>query len=283
MKIMNFIEVPSTMEEDLNKEHSTWIDDKYVMLDEGPSVTVYLGHQKEETVVYDTNETGHTVVRTVTKAFPIRIQKPLERGKVINAAEMEAYHLKTPMDVASFTASMARKFRENPEDREVTGHDEFIRWIKNELDRSGLFPKSTKDNTGIPVTYAYSFIRAVIQQSGFQDKEAVSLKKFYPEWTAGIHVNKDERYRHEGKLYKVVQGHNTQTGWEPSLSTSALWSVADEDNHSGDRSDPIPYEQNMELVLDKYYTQYGILYRCHQNMSPLPYDLKDIPAHVIPA
>ena len=41
------------------------------------------------------------------------------------------------MDVASFGASMARKFRENPDDPEVKEHDKFISWVKKELSGIG--------------------------------------------------------------------------------------------------------------------------------------------------
>lgn len=141
MKIMNYTKIPSTVDEDLNKEHSVWKDGKYMMLDEGPAVTVYLGHRTETVTETDVEEGEQSKERTVMTAFPVRVRKPLARGKVINAAEMCAYGLESPMDVASFGASLARKSREDPEDSEVVDHDEFIRWIKQELDSSGLFPQ----------------------------------------------------------------------------------------------------------------------------------------------
>ena len=46
---------------------------------------------------------------------------------------MQAYNLRSSMDVASLNASLARKYRENNSDEEVKEHDEFIEFVKSEL------------------------------------------------------------------------------------------------------------------------------------------------------
>ncbi len=131
MKAINHTEVPSSYEEDLNKIYSKWKNGKLVSLDEGRYVTLFVGHQSED--YYDNDEKiTHTV------AFPIRVEKPVNREKAINAAEMTAYGLSTAMDVASFTAALARKSREDAEDEEVVEHDDFISWIKSELTKIGI-------------------------------------------------------------------------------------------------------------------------------------------------
>ncbi len=121
--IKNYVEIPSTIDEDINKDVTTWKDGLMISLDEGDYITVYIGHEKED---------------DKTSAFPIRVRKPLERDKLINAAEMQAYGLNTSMDVASFNASLARKFRENEDDAEIKEHDEFISWVKSGLDKIGI-------------------------------------------------------------------------------------------------------------------------------------------------
>lgn len=129
---LNKIEVPTSRDEDYNAAYSTWKDGKFVSLDEGSHVTFYVGHESETT----TDEQGNELTRTI--AFPIRVAKPVTRDAAINAAEMEAYALTTAMEVASFTASLARKFRDNSTDEEVVAHDEFIAWIKDELTQIGI-------------------------------------------------------------------------------------------------------------------------------------------------
>ena len=46
-------------------------------------------------------------------------------------------------------------------------------------------------------------------------------------WTAGIAVERGEEYWYpdtDGTLYRVIQSHTTQTGWEPP-NVPALWGV----------------------------------------------------------
>jgi hypothetical protein len=129
---LNLTEVPSTKAQDANPTLTRWLDDKCISLDEGSHTTFFIGHQIEYYSDGDDSEVSRTV------AFPIRVQKPVSRDAAINAAEMEAYQLNTAMEVASFTASMARKFRENPQDSEVLAHDEFIQWVKQELTKIGI-------------------------------------------------------------------------------------------------------------------------------------------------
>ena len=54
------------------------------------------------------------------------------------------------------------------------------------------------------------------------DQTALTGMELYPTWAVGISVAKDSRYQYEGKLYKCVQAHTTQTDWTPDV-TPALW------------------------------------------------------------
>ena len=132
MKKINYLQVPSNQNDDSNKGLTFWKDGNCVGIDEGTHRVVYLGHKKSKI----TDENGEEL--EVTFAFPVRIEKPVTRDKAINAAEMEAYDLKSPMDVASFGTSLSRKFRENENDDEVKEHDEFIAWVKEGLTKVGL-------------------------------------------------------------------------------------------------------------------------------------------------
>ena len=72
------------------------------------------------------------------RTYPIRVDKPISRDVLINAAEMQAFGLVTAMDVASFNASLARKSREGEDNEDVKEHDEFINWVKEELTKIGI-------------------------------------------------------------------------------------------------------------------------------------------------
>ena len=130
--IKNYIEVPVSQEEDINKGLTTWKDGKCISLDEGEYITVYVDHFNE----ISSDEEDNEIVGE--KAYPIRVEKPISRDKLINAAEQQAYGLVTAMDVASFNASLARKSRENEDSEDVQEHDEFISWVKNKLTEIGI-------------------------------------------------------------------------------------------------------------------------------------------------
>lgn len=127
MNFKNTEIVPTTVEEDENRGASHWHEGKYAWLDEGTHVTFYIGHQTENT------EDG-----VVTRAYPIRVAKPVSRDMAINFAEMEVYGLRDAMAVASFNASLARKHRADGADPEVREHDEFIEWVRGELTKIGV-------------------------------------------------------------------------------------------------------------------------------------------------
>ena len=44
------------------------------------------------------------------------------------------------------------------------------------------------------------------------------------EWVAGISVSVGEEFTYNGTLYRVLQAHTTQAGWEPP-NVPALWAV----------------------------------------------------------
>lgn len=65
-----------------------------------------------------------------------------------------------------------------------------------------------------------------------------------------------------GKLWKLRQEHTSQDSWAPGeTGTESLWEEICE-QHDGTKYDPIPYSGNMALENGKYYTQYGVLYKC---------------------
>ena len=128
----NFEEVPITMDKDINQDASTWRDNKYISIDEGTHVTIYIAHYIEPSTDVD----GNTI--NMMRAYPIRVDKPISRDVLINAAEMQAFGLVTAMDVASFNASLARKSREGEDNEDVKEHDEFINWVKEELTKIGI-------------------------------------------------------------------------------------------------------------------------------------------------
>lgn len=56
------------------------------------------------------------------------------------------------------------------------------------------------------------------------DADALDAVELYPLWKPDTAYTVDDRIRHEGILYRCVQSHTSQTGWEPP-ATPALWTV----------------------------------------------------------
>ena len=92
------------------------------------------------------------------------------------------------------------------------------------------------------------------------DNTALRMTEFYPEWASGQSYTVGYKVQRSGKLWRVLQAHTSQAGWEPENAAS-LWTEICE-SHAGTLDDPIPYSGNMALESGKYYMQDGKVYRC---------------------
>jgi hypothetical protein len=89
---------------------------------------------------------------------------------------------------------------------------------------------------------------------------ALRMKSFYPEWTVNTTYSVGFKVQRKDKLWRVLQAHTSQIGWEPE-NVPSLWEQIDE-THDGTASDPIPYNNNMVLENGKYYIQEYKIYLC---------------------
>ena len=92
------------------------------------------------------------------------------------------------------------------------------------------------------------------------DNTALRMVAFYPEWADNAEYTAEYKVQRNGKLWRCIQAHTSQTGWEPENAAS-LWTEICE-SHAGTLEDPIPYSGNMALENGKYYIQDGKIYRC---------------------
>lgn len=95
------------------------------------------------------------------------------------------------------------------------------------------------------------------------DNESLEAVTLYPEWAAGVDYFTGHKAQRGGKLYRCLQAHTSQEGWEPEIAP-ALWEEICE-SHDGTLYDPIPYSGNMALENGKYYTQGGVTYLCNRD------------------
>lgn len=92
------------------------------------------------------------------------------------------------------------------------------------------------------------------------DNTALRMTAFYPEWAADTEYTIGYKVQRNGRLWRALQAHTSQAGWEPENAAS-LWAEICE-SHAGTLEDPIPYSGNMALESGKYYSQDGKIYRC---------------------
>lgn len=108
------------------------------------------------------------------------------------------------------------------------------------------------------------------------DNTALRMLVFYPEWKDGQAYSAGFKVQYGGKLWRVVQAHSSQSGWEPSTATASLWEEICE-SHTGTLDDPIPYSGNMALESGRYYLQDSAIYLCNRDtVNPVYNDLADL-------
>ena len=71
-------------------------------------------------------------------------------------------------------------------------------------------------------------LRALIESvsSHLSDEEAITAIELFPHWKPGLTVAINERYFYDDHLYKVVQAHTTQNGWEPDITPALFTEIA---------------------------------------------------------
>ena len=107
------------------------------------------------------------------------------------------------------------------------------------------------------------------------DNMALRMLDFYPEWAADTAYTVGYKVRKNGKLWRVVQAHTSQAGWEPENAAS-LWEQINE-THAGTIDDPIPYSGNMALTSGLYYMQDWVIYKCTRDtVNPVYHALSEL-------
>lgn len=108
-----------------------------------------------------------------------------------------------------------------------------------------------------------------------EDNMALRMTEFYPEWASDTDYTAGFKVRRGGRLWRCVQAHISQSGWEPENAAS-LWTEICE-THDGTIDDPIPYSGNMALESGKYYLQDNVIYRCTRDtINPVYNALADL-------
>ncbi len=120
----------------------------------------------------------------------------------------------------------------------------------------------------------YAIARSMVIQTA-DDNTALRMRSYYPEWAAGVDYPVGHKVQRNGKLWRVVQAHTAQVGWEPEVAAS-LWEQINE-TYDGTIDDAIPYSGNMALAEGLYYTQDGVVYKCTRDtVNPVYAALREL-------
>jgi len=109
------------------------------------------------------------------------------------------------------------------------------------------------------------------------DSDALNSIELYPIWTKDTFYKQNLRLRYDEKLWKVLQDHTSQETYPPSIYTASLYAEVERPGQGDSIDNPIPYNNNMELIENKYYSQNDIVYRCTRSTGvPVYNNLADL-------
>ena len=120
-------------------------------------------------------------------------------------------------------------------------------------------------------------LRQLIEQLAvtLDDETALTGVELFPIWTIDRVYVVGDKVQRNGKLWRCIQAHTSQAGWEPE-NVASLWTEICE-SHAGTLEDPIPYNGNMALESGKYYSQNSKIYRCTRDtVNPVYNALSDL-------
>lgn len=106
-------------------------------------------------------------------------------------------------------------------------------------------------------------LRPIIEQAvstALDDATALQSVPLFPAWAEGRSVQAGERYQYKNILYRVLQPHTTQAGWEPDQVPSLFAAVSLPTE--GGKENPIPAVRGMEYVYGLYYLENDTVYLC---------------------
>ena len=165
--------------------------------------------------------------------------------------------------------------------KEITEEEaDVIKQAQKELDPS-KYPteeeeKMQKISFFNSIEKAITSERSRINTMALTDNESLKHKIFYPLWEEliGTEVDTGFKFTYKDTLYKVKQKHTLSEEWKPDSGTESLYEEVNETN-AGTLEDPIPYNNNMELEINKYYIQNGITYLCFRGSEQPVYQNLD--------
>lgn len=106
------------------------------------------------------------------------------------------------------------------------------------------------------------------------DEQAVAMMDMYPAWEANKEMAKGARLTYNGALYKVIQAHTSQAGWEPTQVPALFVRLSEPEDEWPDFVQPTG-AHDVYMTGDKV-TYDDVHYICKaDNVAHSPEDLPD--------
>ena len=119
-----------------------------------------------------------------------------------------------------------------------------------------------------------AFSKMAINNLELTDEQSLSIIHLYPQWDEFIGQDLEAGFKvqYHGILYKTKQKIKPVLEiYPPSIDTASMYEAIDE-THEGTKEDPIPYNNNMELIMGEYYSQGGVIYLCTRSTGQAVYN-----------
>ena len=101
--------------------------------------------------------------------------------------------------------------------------DEEIAELQEQADRDAARAKVLERTRPLSFSEVQEMlVRQQINTMEVDDNTALRMTEFYPEWAADTDYTAGYKVQHGGKLWRCVQDHTSQDGWEPE-SAPSLW------------------------------------------------------------
>ena len=125
--------------------------------------------------------------------------------------------------------------------------------------------------------HAYNLKALLHKASSYlSDNDALDGIELFPLWGTNKQYEVGNRLRYNERLYKVLQNHISQADWLPNI-TPSLYAEVERQGQGDTPDNPIPYNNNMELLENKYYLQDNVVYYCFRGTGvPVYNNLVDL-------
>ena len=101
--------------------------------------------------------------------------------------------------------------------------DEEIAELQEQADRDAARAKVLEQTRPLSFSEVQEMlVRQQINTIAVDDNTALRMVEFYPAWAAGVDYATGYKVQHGGRLWRCLQAHTGQTGWEPENAPS-LW------------------------------------------------------------